>query len=157
MAVVLVMETEYNHSGTVKIRNDEAKQAFNDILLSVPDFFSVVEMSPLSANGLEDLLCNYAFDYVDQKYDEILKMTQYGEEETAKIKKESDQQREYLLKKFSLENKELFTAVDEDVLDCVVELCNGNPLVCLNFIYNLLDKEVLKIQKKKLEPPKRQG
>jgi hypothetical protein len=39
--------------------------------------------------------------------------------------------------------EETFKMVSEDVLKVAIERCEGNPLVCLNFIFNLLTVRII--------------
>ena len=46
-----------------------------------------------------------------------------------------------LRKKYSL--FDTFNMVSEEVLSVVIQRCEGNPLVCLNFVFNLISVLIL--------------
>lgn len=160
IAFVFLMENEFGTDQPL-IKDDQAKAVFNEILQAQPDFFDVIELPPLETNHLEDLLCAQASDYLKTKSSKVEKMTDIPplvlkegltkaekdklENEDKEVQAKAPLEKQRLLDLYSISNKEVFTSVDPEVLETIVDLCDGNPQLCSAFIENCIKKGFLSI------------
>lgn len=86
---------------------------------------------------MSHLLVDLSAKYQGSMSEEIKLMTSIEDpEHTIKNVEQSKQKEKEFSSKFKV--KESFTMIDDEVLKISIERCEGNPLICLNFIFNLL-------------------
>lgn len=106
----------------------------------------IYDMPPLTNKDLRKLLIDMAFRYQASFTEEIKSMTDIlNPEKTIKTVEKSQEWVELLTKKWQLER--VFKDIDSEVIDVVMQKCNGNTIYCLHFFYHLMTEGYVEIDK----------
>jgi len=102
------------------------------------------EMNELSSKDLKKILLELAPKYNQSYTEEMESMTEIiNPNKTIKTPEDSAKWRETLTKKWNLSS--VYQSIDDEIVECITRKCEGNPLVCLQFFYNLIQNDFLKI------------
>lgn len=118
----------------------------------------IYDMPPLTGKDLRKLLVEMAYRYNVSFAEEVKSMTDVFEPEGVRLpgnskeleawnikKAKSEEWIELLTKKFNLQK--VFMDVENDVIDIVINKCNGNTIYCLHFFFHLLTNGYIEIDR----------
>lgn len=98
----------------------------------------MVDLPHFKAEDLTSLIADVASKYQSSMSEEIHLMTNIEDPATSIKNPEICKQREKDLKKQFKISEQHFTKVNESVINLVLQRCEGNPLISLNFLFNLM-------------------
>ncbi|CDW76061.1 ph domain containing protein [Stylonychia lemnae] len=139
--------TRFNYSPNLQMKiSDEAQQLYKERIAEYErEIFNVVEMEPITPFDLRQILIDLAEQYERDMKDEIYLMTQIIDSNNS-IKTYHGQLeiKNKMIKKYQV--YDFFKEVEKEVIVEVVKKCQGNPLLCISLVFQLLTNDFINVK-----------
>ena len=156
-SVLPIFNKQKYNSGT---SGDIDKPYFSHDIMASQEFAEsalVFDMTPMQKQDLKEVLLDLAPLYLESYRDEVIHMTEIKDpEKTIKKPEKCDEWIRTLTKKCNLER--IYKDIEDSILGLVVNKCEGNVLISLQFFFNLIyngfvevDRNNLMVAKPKLQ------
>jgi len=111
----------------------------------------MIDLSDLEEEELKLMICDLSKQYEIQMNEEINKMTEIlNPEKTLKNPLDSPKIRNELIKNLNV--ADYFTDIQKDVMNIIIQKCEGNPLCSMQFVINLMVNGMTITKDKSLYP-----
>lgn len=135
LAIILLIQTDTNNQPKI---HPEAKTFFQETFgNNLEQYVEIIDLTPFTIEDLSILLVELSPHYQQSMIEEIQLMTRI-EDPAHSIKSPEISKTKEMELYLKYQTEKTFTMVSEDVLQVTIERCEGNPLVSLNFVFNLL-------------------
>ncbi|CAI2375966.1 unnamed protein product [Moneuplotes crassus] len=145
---VLLIKVSPNHHPVLSPGSEEIAAEFlgtednNDVM---------IDLSDLEEEEIKRLLCDFSRQYEIEMKDEIKKMTQPVEEDNGiAAQTQAKKIAEEMIKKYNI--TDYFNDIQKDVMEVIMQKCEGNPLCSMQFLINLMTNGMVITKDKVLYP-----
>ncbi|CAI2376171.1 unnamed protein product [Moneuplotes crassus] len=145
---VLLIKVNPNHQPVLSSGSEEIAAEFlgseenNDVMIDLAD---------LEEDEIKRLLCDFSRQYEIEMKDEIRAMTKLeGDENSLNAQNQSKKTREEMIKVHNV--NDYFNDIQKDVLEVIMQKCEGNPLCSMQFLINLMTNGMVTTKDKVLYP-----
>ena len=135
IAVILLVQTDTNNMPRI---HPEARSFYNETFAHHADWLKTLDLPPFKVEDLAHLISDIAQKYQNFTAEEIHLMTNIDDPEHSIKNPEVCKQKEKDLRRQFMIQESYFNKINEEVLTLVLSRCEGNPLISLAFLFNLL-------------------
>lgn len=111
----------------------------------------MIDLSNLEEDELKALLCDFSKQYEMEMKDEINKMCEIADPKNSTLSHaEATKLKNEMIKSYNV--ADYFTDIQKDVMNVIIQKCEGNPLCSMQFVINLMASGLVATKDKVLYP-----
>lgn len=148
ISFVLCIKTDPNNR---VIFHPEAVEIATEFYCDENTIDAMIDLPSLEENEIRQMLCDFSQEYTVQMKEEIERMTRIIDPaHSNKTPAESAKLKSEMTKNYNVSDD--FNKIQKDVMNTIMSKCEGNPLVSMQFIINLMTSSMVITKEKVLYP-----